>query len=688
MKNVRFGRLTFQVKDGKIALSPMAGNGESYGFNAVQVEGRNRPTHMGIKLDNLSEDDRLVYVGSELNGDSLEIIQQSETVRVKNVFKKTEGGNAVSVRTEIENVSGETLFLDVAAIFKVFAFGGKSPSEVEFTRFTQSHHGECQPVSGSLKDFGLFATKGNGQKKIFFANIGSQSTKEELPQGVIRCGDEFIMFQIESNNSWYYEISDKGDAYYLTLSGANCFYGNWQKKLQPGETYKTARAALSFGKSFNDAVAAMTEYRRLIAKRGGADKTLPVIFNDYMHLFWDNPTEEHVKKNAPAVAAAGAEYYVIDCGWHNEEDGNKVYPYVGQWKESKKRFPHGLRATTDYLRSLGLKAGLWIEPEIVGVKCAEMLAYYDDDCFMTAHGRRLAVGDRFFLDFRNAKVRDYLTRTIRRMVEEYGAEYIKFDYNQDVGLGTDYSADSFGDGLERCAAAYLGWVDEITAEYPNVIFETCASGGMRADYLTMSRFTLASTSDQTDYLKYPYIAGNILSAVLPEQAAVWSYPVVTDGTATGAFDPYYEPSYGEVNAAVSADAVAFNMINSFLGRIHLASCIELLSEEKFALVKEGIKYYRELAKIKTRAVPYFPNGLTEFGKDTVVSGFKADGKVYLAVWNIKGAGNIEIPLDGEIGKAAIAYPALSDVRISYRGNVLCVRFPREKQAAFAEITYK
>ena len=130
------------------------------------------------------------------------------------------------------------------------------------------------------------------------------------------------------------------------------------------------------------------------------------------------------------------------------------------------------------------------------------------------------------------------------------------------------------------------------------------------------------------------------------------------------------------------------MINSFLGRIHLASRIELLSEEKFALVKEGIKYYRKLAKIKTRAVPYFPNGLTEFGKDIVVSGFKADGKVYLAVWNIKGAGNIEIPLDGEIGKAAIAYPALSDVRISYRGNVLCVRFPREKQAAFAEITYK
>ena len=67
-----------------------------------------------------------------------------------------------------------------------------------------------------------------------------------------------------------------------------------------------------------------------------------------MHLSWDSPTAEQTARIAPVVASLGAEYYVIDCGWHNEEPGDRVYPYVGQWKESHARFPEGVRKTTEY----------------------------------------------------------------------------------------------------------------------------------------------------------------------------------------------------------------------------------------------------------------------------------------------------------------------------------------------------
>ena len=140
----------------------------------------------------------------------------------------------------------------------------------------------------------------------------------------------------------------------------------------------------------------MTKYRRCIAGKCAVDAYLPTIFNEYMHLSWDSPTEENTKKVAPVVAKTGVEYYVIDCGWHNEEDGDKVYPYIGQWKESKARFPHGVRATTDFIRSLGMKPGLWIEPEIIGIQCQEMLDYYDDDCFLQRNGKFF-----YFLFFRH-----------------------------------------------------------------------------------------------------------------------------------------------------------------------------------------------------------------------------------------------------------------------------------------------
>lgn len=123
------------------------------------------------------------------------------------------------------------------------------------------------------------------------------------------------------------------------------------------------------------------------------------------------------------------------------------------------------------------------------------------------------------------KVRCYLSETIDYMINNLGADYIKMDYNQACGIGAEFKSISFGDGLEQNAAVYLSWVDQMQLRYPDALFETCSSGGMRMDYSQLSHFSLLSTSNQTDCYKYPYIIGNVFSAVLPEQAAIWCYPV-------------------------------------------------------------------------------------------------------------------------------------------------------------------
>jgi alpha-galactosidase len=426
----------------------------------------------------------------------------------------------------------------------------------------------------------------------------------------------------------------------------------------------------------------MTKYRRHIAGKSVVDAYLPAIFNEYMHLSWDSPTAENTKKLAPIVAKTGVEYYVIDCGWHNEEPGNIIYPFVGQWKESKARFPEGVRKTTDYIRSLGMKAGLWIEPEIIGCQCQEMLDYYDDDCFLQRNGKRLCIMGRHFLDFRAKKVVDYLTETIRRMVEDYGADYVKLDYNQDCGAGTDYFAFCAGEGLEQSTRAYLQWVDNIRERFSNVLFETCSSGGMRMDYETLSHFSIISTSDQTDYLKYPYIAGNILSAVLPEQAAVWSYPV---GVGEIGKPLPYDSEWVKDN--ITNERIIMNMINSFLGRMHLASHLELLTEEQFSFVKEGVEYYNSLTEAKKKALPYFPMGFTQFGADLVASGFETDEKIYLAVWNLADNGReVNIPLDArKIKEASIAYPRNTSTFFAIFDNSLKICFEKGRSARFFEI---
>lgn len=687
---LRFKKLEFEIRGDKILMTKCGSIVSANGcpFVEVQVCGEHKDTHLGIKMVHSSEGAKFRYRSHEQSENCLKIVQESELVRAITTIVGYADTDTIRVDTTVENISSQEIILDEVSAFVAYGIGKKdadSADDLYFTRFQQSHHAECQPRRLSFRKWGLSEARVDGQKRIAFGNVGSWSTKEELPQGIVedRAKNAFTMFQIESNASWYYEISDCDGAYYLYLGGPNVTFGGWSKKLSVGERYRTVNVALSFGNTLNDTIGEMTKYRRHIAGKNSVDAYLPAIFNEYMYLSWDNPNEAQTEKIARVVSRTGVEYYVIDCGWHDECAASEIYRYVGEWKESKTRFPHGVKKTTDYIRSLGLKAGLWIEPEIIGMRCAEMLGFYDDDCFLQRNGKKIAVMNRYFLDYRNEKVRAQMSETIRRMVEDYGAEYIKCDYNQDCGIGTDFAAFSVGEGLEESAHAFLTWMQETMQRYPQVIFEGCASGGMRMDYKTLSVFSLLSTSDQVDYLQYPYIAGNVLSAVIPEQAAVWSYPV--GGYTIGEPCPYDETW---VQAHITDDCLAVNMINSFLGRMHLASHLELLSEKQMSYVKEGVSYYHFLTAAKKESLPYFPIGLTSFGADHVAAGFKTARTIYLAVWCLKGAKEICIPIAEGIQAVKLAYPSVTDTRFSYTDTALDVTFARDKNAAFFEIEIK
>jgi len=640
----------------------------------VHIEGEMRPSPSGTKLISSSEGHRLKYLSHECDDTSLTVTMRSALIEARVVFNSYSDSSAIRVHTEVTNISDREIILEDVSSFILAGFGGhyRCTDEIELCRFVQGHHRECQPRYGTLFDLGMHIRPGTaGKDRISYTNVGSWSTKQMLPMAILtdKKSGERLMFQIESNNSWHYEISDVNKYIYLYLGSADRTNCSWSKRLAVGEDYRSSFVSIVTGDSLNYVLGEMTKYRRHIAGRCSADASLPTIYNEYMHFSWDSPTEETTRLAAPTVAGTGIEYYVIDCGWHNEEPGNIIYPYVGQWKESHARFPNGVKATLDYIKSLGMKPGLWIEPEIVGTKCAEMLDHYDDSCFLRRGGKPICVFNRLFLDYRSPKVIEYMNSAITRMVEEYGAEYIKFDYNQDLGVGTDSDSGDFGEGLESASVAFLKWADSIQAKYPHVIFEACASGGMRMDYDTLSHFSLVSTSDQTQYFRYPYIAGNILSAVIPEQAAVWSYPVnswVTD-------------------EEVTEDCVAMNMVNAMLGRIHLASALFKLDDVRLNLVKEGVAYYKTLTDIKKRALPYLSYGFTDFRQPRVASGFTADGKLYLAIWYLFGESSFTVDIPEGIKAVRLAYPSSSDTDVSFTDTELSLSFKRKEGAVFLEI---
>ena len=291
------------------------------------------------------------------------------------------------------------------------------------------------------------------------------------------------------------------------------------------------------------------------------------------------------------------------------------------------------------------------------------LAQKPDNWFFVRHGKRVLKNSRFLLDFRNPEVRAYLDQVIARLVNDYGVGYIKMDYNVDSLQGTEINADSFGQGLLQHNRAHLAWLDSILNHYPDLVIENCGSGGGRMDYAMLSRLQIQSMTDQEDYLKLPAILVGASAAVLPEQLAIWSYPL----------------------ANADADQASFNMVTAMMCRIHQSGRLDSLSPEASAQVAEGIRLYKNvLRKHIPAAVPFYPLGtsdVTNF-KAPIALGMRSPEQTLLAVWRIDGPATMQMALATSNSK--LLYPTDLGIKITAAEGTLNVEFPRSRMACLIQ----
>jgi alpha-galactosidase len=489
----------------------------------------------------------------------------------------------------------------------------------------------------------------HSSKVLGVTNVGNWSAKEYIPMGFLRNTetDSSLLWQIENNGSWHWEISDREGHLYLQLSGPSEIESHWSINLKSGDTFESVPCAVcAVNGGFDKAVGEMTKYRRIIRRKNYDNKKLAVIFNDYMNCLWADPTTEKELPLVDAAAEAGCEYFCIDAGWY--ADGF-WWDWVGEWQESRKRFPNGLREVTDYIRKKGMIPGVWLEIEVMGIKCP-LADKLPDNWFFVRHGKRVYDRSRYQLDFRNPKVREHCDEVVDRLVETYGVGYIKMDYNIEPGIGTEINSDSFGDGLLGHQRAYLGWLDGVFARHPDLIIENCSSGGLRMDYAMLSRYSIQSTSDQDDYRKYCTIAANSPSALCPEQSAIWSYPM-TSG---------------------DREEVVFNMVNAMLLRIHQSGHLGYIEPERKALVKEAIGVYKKIRGDISKALPFWSLGLSKFSDEWTSLGLKCENTAYLAVWRRESAEDTcVLPVEflkGVDAKISCIYPSFSEDEFAFNKN--------------------
>lgn len=559
---------------------------------------------------------------------------------------------AVRCYTEVVNNGTEIWTVEYVSSFALTGIGKEGllsqDDKIKIGICHNSWQRELQWRFYTLDEVGLGLSQPVSEQrssKVFGAsNVGNWSSKEYIPMGYLENTETVsaLMWQIEHNGSWHWEISDQEGQLYLQISGPDEIGSHWSKDLRPGESFTSVPCGVcAAAGGFDDAAAAMTLYRRQIRRRNRDNERLGVIFNDYMNCLWGDPTADKEYPLIDAAAEAGCEYYCIDAGWY--ADG-LWWDEVGEWQESRKRFPDGVRTVTDYIRKKGMIPGLWLEIEVMGINCA-LAKTFPDSYFFVRHGKRVFDRSRYQLDFRNEEVRRHCDAIIDRLVRDYGVGYIKMDYNIEPGIGTELGAGSPGEGLLDHERAYLRWLEGVFERHRSLIVENCSSGGLRMDYAMLSRCSLQSTSDQDDYRRYATIAANAPSAICPEQAAVWSYPM------TG-----------------STEETVFNMVNAMLLRIHQSGRLTDIGPLHSALVSEGIGVYKSIRGDIRRSVPFWPLGLSKFSDSWTALGLRCGRKTYLAVWRREGKDTCILPvshLKGRAVRVSCIYPSYNDLCFSF-----------------------
>lgn len=468
-------------------------------------------------------------------------------------------------------------------------------------------------VRDLLPKIGQELTEVDPRQEHCVLSSGTWSTGTAAPLGILESKSYGLawLFQIEHNGAWRWEIDDDTVDGSIALSGPTSENHGWERVLRAGETFTTVPASFALAHDFSGVVDAVTGYRRAFRLPHRDNARPSVVFNDYMNTIYGDPTTDKELPLIKAAAEVGIEIFVIDCGWY--DDTGNWWPSVGEWLPSKTRFPgpKGIREVIDEIRDQGMIPGIWIEPEVIGVK-SPMAAKLPDSAFFQRHGRRVVEQERYLLDLRSPEARAHLDSVVDRLVNEYGIGYFKFDYNVSPGAGTDYDADSAGEGMLGHNRAYSEWVDSLYRRYPDLIIENCSSGGMREDFAQLSRFQVQSTSDQQDWKLYPAIAAAAPLMMLPEQAASWAYP----------------------QSGMDAETTAFNINTTFLGRFFLSGYLNRMDADQHALVEAGIEAYkRHVQPVIGSAVPFWPLGLPQWDDTTVALGLDTgDDEALVTVW--------------------------------------------------------
>ena len=409
--------------------------------------------------------------------------------------------------TRIHNISDSTIEIDSAysanldiakGNYDLIYFSGGWGREREFCR-SEIQQGAKIDISN--------ARGGSGHTLNPFIMVSEHNADEDK-------GNVYGFSLIYSgNHSSMIECDQYGNI--RVQQGINPFMFKWT--LEKGESFVTPQCVMCYSENgigglsreLNDV------YRTNLCRSKWADKDRPILINNWEATYFDFD-EDKLLSIAKRAKEAGVELFVLDDGWFGTR--NDDFSGLGDWTVNYDKLPSGIDGLAKKINDIGLKFGLWFEPEMVNPD-SDLYRAHPDWAISVPNRISSLSRNQLILYLSRDDVCDYIITAVSDVLKSANIEYVKWDMNRPM---TDMPYEGYN---HKYTLGFYKIMDAITGAFPNILFEGCSGGGGRFDAGVLAYMPQIWTSDNSDAaarlkIQYATSMGYPVSAISAHVTAV------------------------------------------------------------------------------------------------------------------------------------------------------------------------
>ena len=549
----------------------------------------------GRTLRNSGSVDQLLFDGlRQEEGNAVLLFHDARGLRLEQTMRHLPGRPWIEINTTLTNSGSDVVTVEMLSSFSLGLLSPFQPDDgvecYRIHRWSSNWSGEGRHESRSVEELGMERSwSAYGVRVLRFGERGSMPVRGYFPQVAFEDTRAGVTWgaALSAVGSWQLEVSRFCDFFNLSGGMVDREFGQWTRRLAPGESICGPAAVVSCTRGgIDELLPRLTAYQEEeVDTQPASEQDLPVIFNEWCTT-WGKPLPGNLMPVLETLHGCNVKYFVLDAGWFH--GGVDALCGIGDWNVPPENYPDGgIGAFTEVIRNAGFRPGIWFEFEVATED--SKLANEHPEWLLHLDGKVLKSGTRRFLDFRNPAVIEYLGEKVIRFLRDNGFGYMKVDYNGPTGFGCD-GREVPAEELRLHMEAVENFFRRIRRELPDLVIEICSSGGHRLTAGWMRIGAMASSTDVHEGVEIPIVGANVARLIPMRHNQLWA----------------------TLRSWDDSNRLHYSLAAGLLGRLCLSGDIAKLDEAQRKIMFDGVEFYRA-------CVPAIRRGRTRLIRDMAPS---------------------------------------------------------------------